>query len=342
MNQQSERDGYADSEGDQVYEIVPVELEMIQLKATVQQQAVKMDAFMKSQQELNQQLLETNRRLLDALERNPPRGTTPLGVAVPDVTSGESVPSRAVVPNPGPSSLPSIPSSSVATTSGANTDWKEIATSLARRASVGSAVQKPFFASGKNHPIVFLERFERYFKLCRFGPEEKLEVVRGCLGPRVLEWMLIREGQWESFEDFRKDFLGYYWSGAYQHSERMRLLLKRYHPDKGLSMSEYFISQITSLRAASPLVPEVVLVEDVIRQYPQWVVSLWTTSPDKDLKGTLEFLAGQEANCVKRLRPFSEPTPAPATQRRRLEWPDDQQAEPGSSGRQSGNFQGGR
>ncbi|KAB0791120.1 hypothetical protein PPYR_02920 [Photinus pyralis] len=298
------------SEEGQVYEMSSLEVEFLQLKEMVRQQSARMEAFMKAQESVNQ-------RLLDAKENPRPRNLSTEAIA--STSSGEFVPSNPtypmpnILPNPEPNANP-LPKTNVV-----DSEWKEVARSLARR-SAGPIAEKPLFIPGKTNPVLFLEQFEKYFRMTRFAPEDKLDVMRGCLGYRVAQWVDANEKEWVSFEAFRREFLERFWSEKEQRAERMRVLTKRFVAGAGgSSMSEYFLKQMSLLRTVSPLVPEAKLVEDIMDQLPDSIQALWSLTTHTDMKTTVRFITKQEAIGRKRKHLVPESTSGSATRRPRLE-----------------------
>ncbi|KAK4886125.1 hypothetical protein RN001_002396 [Aquatica leii] len=289
-----------------VAEPTPVEREMESLRQLVSRQSTLLEEFMKSQQALNQTFLEQL--------PTPIRGTAGRQEEeVPTTASGSG--EFVCLPR-----ATSTPERKRVREVDVDESWKEVAVSLAKRASVNTLFVKPTFHPERDHPMTFLTRFERYFRACQYPSDEKLDVVRECLGSRTSDWATLKESQWEGFDDFRRDFIERYWSEKQRHAERMNLLRKRFSGDKRLSMSEYFIQQVKSFRILTPELPEVTIVADVMRQLPSNIQSLWAVMSTKTFDGALKFLEKQQALGGDRSRPSSSgrravPTASLVTQR---------------------------
>ncbi|KAK5650327.1 hypothetical protein RI129_001356 [Pyrocoelia pectoralis] len=308
--------------------------ELESLRLLVQQQAAALDTFVKNQQSVN-------RGLLDSLEQLSRTHVTP----EPVVSAAETVRSQqrvsessaeqpTLTPIASSTPLPPVVSSGSLNIS----EWKEVALALTRRPFVGSVAEKPLFSPDRHHPVTFLERFERYFRLGRFDVGEKLEVVRSCLIGSTLDWVGVRASSWHDFDDFHRDFLGYFWSADLQHAERTRLTNMRYVSEGVLSMPQFFLRQVTLFRTFTPVVPEETIVADVMRQFPSSIQSLWAVSPARDFDGALKFLDRQYSLGGQRRRTLSEPTSATVSRRPRLDLtPEREDSAPGTSGNARGS-----
>lgn len=300
--------------------------ELESLKMLVQRQATVLEEFVRDQRKVNQGFLNS----LEQLSRSNATARSKVGSAEANMTvpSMCEPPTGQCIVNPLASSTPQPIAAASSVVDNANVkEWKDVAMSLAKRSLVGPLVEKPLFNPARFHPMIFLERFDRYFRLARFDADEKLEVVRGCLIGTALDWASVRESSWRSFDDFKKDFLAYFWSTDQQHAERTRLTNKRYVAEGGLSMPQYFLKQVSLFRAFQPPIPEEMIVADIMRQYPQNIRALWAVCPVRNVDGALKFLERQDVLGGKRPRTFSEPISAMVVQRPRLDVsPDHSQA----------------
>jgi hypothetical protein len=66
------------------------------------------------------------------------------------------------------------------------------------------------------NPIRFLDEFQVFCPGFRFTPAEKLRVVIDFLARQARESAEYRKSRWDTFEDFRQDFLRHYWSEEVQ------------------------------------------------------------------------------------------------------------------------------
>ncbi|KAB0796553.1 hypothetical protein PPYR_04772 [Photinus pyralis] len=294
------------------------------LKMMVQRQATTLEEFVRDQRKVNQEflnsLVQLTRSNATASPSAVPAEATVIAPSLCEPPTGQCI------VNPLASSTPQPIAAASRVIDRVNvSEWKEVAMSLAKRSLVGPLVEKPLFNPVRFHPVIFLERFDRYFRLARFDEVEKLEVVRGCLIGTALDWMSVRGKSWRDFEHFKGDFLAYFWSIDQQHAERTRLTSKRFIAEGGLSMPQYFLKQVSLFRAFQPPIPEEMIVADIMRQYPQSIRALWAVCPVRDVDGALKFLERQDVAGDKRPRTFSEPVSAVVAQRPRLDEDSDDQ-----------------
>lgn len=194
-------------------------------------------------------------------------------------------------------------------------DWKKVALALTNKTVGVSVGEKPSFRSPEvHHPVLFLNKLNRYLKITGVASTEQLDVAKECLIGPAADWRDLREVFWTSFEVFQNDFLGLYWSDDRQYYERSRLSSMKYNPDKTrLSISEYFLRQVNSYRLFSPPIPELIIINEIIRQLPTNIQSLWTTVNNRTMSGVLEFLDRQNSLYGKRTRAnISSPLPTTA------------------------------
>lgn len=179
-------------------------------------------------------------------------------------------------------------------------EWKQIALTLSSNVSKTPPVERPSFRNlFKTNPIMFLDKFERYFKSLKCNPNDKLDVVLGCLEYPASQWVELKQISWKTFDDFKQDFLNHYWSESKQQQIRSEILLTKFEANRS-SMSEHFIRQINNARTLTIPLPELVMIADVMRQFPVNIQSLWSVYPQRDVAGALEFLNRQENCIVKR------------------------------------------
>lgn len=174
-------------------------------------------------------------------------------------------------------------------------EWKEIALSLAANQSHirATAPDKPSFSGCDNtNPVRFLNNFEQYYALIQTRRTNKLTEVIACLARKAEDWALFHLDSWVDFDNFRVDFLRHFWSEERQQEARHWLLSRPYDPNRGCTMSEFFICIVNEIKTMSLPLPETMLLRDILRLFPFSVQSLWTVLPkqEKNLKGTLEFL----------------------------------------------------
>lgn len=193
-------------------------------------------------------------------------------------------------------------------------EWKRVALALTGKSGALGTIEKPKFKSNESHnPLIFLNRFEKYFKSLGIPIEEKLDVVKGCLSYQAEDWATIHEASWTSYEQFAQDFLAYFWSEERQLVERARILKFRYLNDHRMSMADFFMRQVNRFRCFTPCMSEGSIINEVMRQFPTHIQSLWGACHNRTFAGAIEFLERQGTVVTKKSRndtPYDPPTVA--------------------------------
>lgn len=253
------------------------------LELVLQQQQNFMTSFMQQQHAMMTNFLEQlgNNRRQNTTEAAPLREVG--GTSEPVVVS----PSRPV-------------STSTPISNNPDLEWKQIALALSANNSKIPSMERPVFRGHfrKNNPVVFLDTFEKYFKSLKCNEREKLDIVLSCLEYPASQWVELKQASWTTFQDFKRDFFSQYWSESKQQQIRSDILLTRFDSSRS-TMSEHFIRQINNARTLTIPLPELVIVEDVMRQFPANIQSLWSVFPQRNISGALEFINRQE-NCTVR------------------------------------------
>jgi hypothetical protein len=152
-----------------------------------------------------------------------------------------------------------------------------------------------FTNSVLKNPIRFLDEFQMFCSGVRFTPAEKLLAVICCLDREAREWAEYRKSSWETFEDFRRDFLRHYWSEEVQMTVFQQIGEKPYDPTRGTTMSDYFILRVNQLRGLTLPFPEGFLVASLMKLFPAAVQSSWlaTSQRERTIDRAVEFLCQQ-------------------------------------------------
>jgi hypothetical protein len=160
------------------------------------------------------------------------------------------------------------------------------------------------------NPIRFLDEFQMFCTGVQFSPAEKLRAVIGCLAPGVWEWAEYRKSRWETFEDFRQDFLRRYWSEQIQMKIFQQIEEKTYNPERGTTMSEYFIRRVNQLRGLTLPFPEGFLVASLMKLFSSVVQSSWVAIPERErtIDRAVEFL-DQQSRIFPPTKARTEPCP---------------------------------
>lgn len=151
----------------------------------------------------------------------------------------------------------------------------------------------PSFDGVRSNPIRFIQELEKYFKKVNIPETQQLEVALDCLVGSARNWATIYRRVWQSFGDFRSDFVHMYWSEQEQQKLRHRILTETWTNDK-FTMTDHFAYFVNMAGQLTTPFPEKELVSHLIRHYPVHIQSLWLLSRKTTLTDVAEFLRQQE------------------------------------------------
>lgn len=159
---------------------------------------------------------------------------------------------------------------------------------------VSQGTEVPKFKNNKEkHPYKFLEELEIYFKKMNTREEDKLEILRECMQETAFDWFSIYKLCWNTYDDFRNDFLDYFWSEAEQNQLRQQINTSIWKPG-GMSMANHFAHYIGMAKTLKEPWPENLLIDQIMRHFPRYIQSMWTLVTDKNFKTAAEFLRHQD------------------------------------------------
>jgi hypothetical protein len=154
-------------------------------------------------------------------------------------------------------------------------NWRRIALAMATNAAKAAGRRPTFAGLDTENPAEFLEEYKRYSTDAQVPPEKKLSEAIRCLRQTAARWVKFHQGKWQSFPKFRAEFLATYWSAGKQLTVRAWVLSQRYNLTKGDSMVDFFMEQATQLRTLTQPIPECVMVEDLMRLFPESISLLF-------------------------------------------------------------------
>ncbi|KAJ3620714.1 hypothetical protein MTP99_004640 [Tenebrio molitor] len=178
-------------------------------------------------------------------------------------------------------------------------DWRRIALAMATSAAKAAGRRPTFAGLDTENPAEFLEECERYSTAAQVPPEKKLSEAIRCLRQTAARWAKFHQGKWQSFIEFRAEFLVTYWSAGQQLVVRARVLSQRYNLTKGDSTVDFFMEQATQLRTLTQPIPECVMVEDLMRLFRENISLLFKSEKprgERSIQEALDFLERQSAN----------------------------------------------
>lgn len=263
---------------------------LVTMQSMLEQQSRMLSTFMQQQSSINQTLMTALSTGTLSMERastlTAPSTSRDQGRVSDNRSVNESSPNQ--TPSFTPDNSPD--------------EWKQVAMLLANKPPP-TTLEKPTFRCRKGkHPVVFLNHFERYFKSLRVPESEKLELVKECLQGSASEWAETVQSSWLSYQDFERDFFKLFWSEDRQFAERVRLGNLKFLSERSLSMTDYFLRQVSAYRLFDPPVSEPVILSEVMRQYPAHIQSLWSVVPNRSIVSAIEFFERQEIITSKRPR----------------------------------------
>jgi hypothetical protein len=263
-------------------------------------------ALLRQQQEIMAQMVEQQRRTNTVIEllatrlvqvpeaaarapTPPPIGVRPPtpgppGHEVPEPPVDRVVPPRTPDRAPDPEAQPEV------------ADWRRIALAMATSAAKAAGRRPTFAGLDTENPAEFLEEYERYSTDAQVPPEKKLSEAIRCLRQTAARWAKFHQGKWQSFTGFRADFLATYWSVGQQLAVRARILSRHYDRTKGDSMVDFFMEQAIQLRTLTQPIPECVMVEDLMRLFPENISLLFKSEKprgERSIQEALDFLERQ-------------------------------------------------
>jgi hypothetical protein len=274
-------------------------------------------ALLRQQQEIMAQMVEQQRRTNTVIEllatrlvqvpeaaarapTPPPIGVrpptpAPPGHEVPEPPVDRVVPPRTPDRAPDPEAQPEV------------ADWRRIALAMATSAAKAAGRRPTFAGLDTENPAEFLEEYERYSTDAQVPPEKKLSEAIRCLRQTAARWAKFHQGKWQSFTGFRAEFSGHLLVGGPTTGGSGA----GFEPSattwtKGDSMVDFFMEQATQLRTLTQPIPECVMVEDLMRLFPENISLLFKSEKprgERSIQEALDFLERQSV-----LHPPKRPT----------------------------------
>lgn len=143
------------------------------------------------------------------------------------------------------------------------------------------------FGSGR-----YLEELEAYFSKRNTPEGKKLEIALEGLQGHAKNWATICKTTWANFEDFKASFQNYFWSA--QEQGRVRQQINNGKWTEGTSLSEHFAYIASLANLLTTPIPEITLVEEIMRHFPTHIQALWSLKPAHSLNDAMAFLKQQE------------------------------------------------
>lgn len=152
----------------------------------------------------------------------------------------------------------------------------------------------PKFRGNKTkHAMKFLEELEIYFRKANTPVEQRLVAIQECFEEAANDWYTIYRISWQTYDDFKNDFIHCYWSKVEQDQLRNKLSADTW--ENATSMLDHFSKYIGLARLLTEPLSEENLVSQLMKHFPANVQSLWLLKNDRTVAGTADFLRLQES-----------------------------------------------
>lgn len=150
-------------------------------------------------------------------------------------------------------------------------------------------------------PLVFLKELDEYFDLKLIPQQYKIMVIGRCLRKRARSWYDITIKPGCSYEEFRQQFLQYYWSAGIQLKARMSLYTEKYIQKPHETLTDYIMKKVRFARMLQPPIPDLEILNLLLQQVPISVRNVLLVAKLNSVNEALEVLSNME------LYGFSEP-----------------------------------
>ncbi|KAK5647600.1 hypothetical protein RI129_002492 [Pyrocoelia pectoralis] len=160
---------------------------------------------------------------------------------------------------------------------------------------VQQAEEKPKFDPFKRtlHPVKFLKKLERYLQ--RIGAVNDIEVAIETLEGDARIWAARYEQKWQSFEEFKRDFIHYFWSQEQQEKIRASVYEPRQFNRRNGNFSHHVWYWVDKAQHLEPPVPEKILVSAICKHFPYEIETALIAARVTTIDELLEVLSGLES-----------------------------------------------
>lgn len=172
--------------------------------------------------------------------------------------------------------------------------WRELALGCMASPYNPYTAVKPNFRGGIENPCLFLEKFEEFWGKRKVVGNNKLIAVLSTMKHGAEVWAKINRRNWDDYENFKADFLKYFWNTEKQMNCLKRVMGMQYDHRKPLSMSAYFGMQIAEIRTLEMFNTDEVGIDAVMKQFPREIRTAWRVSKRKTTEDALELLTQEE------------------------------------------------
>lgn len=149
-------------------------------------------------------------------------------------------------------------------------------TTTCRSNTTGDEKKLPNFDGNiqKMHPMEFIEVLEKHFRNKTISELEKIEIVIEQLEGDVEIWAKSEPGRWITFDDFRRDFLNYYWSECTQKRILEGLFRPKAYNARYGSMQHHVWTWVNKTRYLTLSISRASLIDSLIKHFPNDVQNI--------------------------------------------------------------------
>lgn len=131
--------------------------------------------------------------------------------------------------------------------------------------TTNSPIKLPHFTSRTRNPPEFLEQFNKYYEHYTKRNSKEclgyLELIEQCFENTTAMWFQIIKHDLKDIEDFKNKFLKQFWSQDVQRNIKKRIEVEKYRNDGKLSMTEYFIDRVLTLKSMLPPMEDLEIID---------------------------------------------------------------------------------
>lgn len=174
-----------------------------------------------------------------------------------------------------------------------DSDFRELLWGLVQ--SNSTLPTKLSFNGGNENPVVFSNKLENYENSFSLNENKMFKLAQEYLKESVQTWTSIFREKWTTFTDFKRDFLGTYWTAKKQGEVCFRISNEKYEPFDIKTMLTYFSSFVNQAKMLHPRMPEDDLLTELVQHFRLSLQTEWSGRADRNIQTFAAFLIKQES-----------------------------------------------
>ena len=139
----------------------------------------------------------------------------------------------------------------------------------------------------KVHPVDFIENLELYYKVRRTSDSVKLVEVGRKITSKAADWYKVSKQSFNSFNQFKVEFLKYFWGDKVQKRVRATLFKPDQYKSNSGDFASYFLAQVKKVTNLDNPLPEPEIVSAILEHFPQQVQWAMIQPEPLDIKSAL-------------------------------------------------------